>query len=1049
MTTSPPDALDLADTVADEARTLDTAPPLAGIADAVPDDLHITQEHPGRYSGPRRKGLPPAPAPIELGRGGIGRVCIAHDAHIGREVAVKELLPRGDALGTPTSPTRPQTNPRHSLAAARFLREARLTGQLEHPNIVPVYELGRRPDGTLYYTMKVVRGRTMADAVGEAKSLGDRLKLLKHYADLCDAIAYAHSRGVIHRDIKPDNVMVGEFGETVVLDWGLAKSKDGKDIHGTDMAVALESLHSGDDLAQTSDGTLLGTPLFMSPEQAQGLLDEVDERSDVWALGVVLYELLTGTTPFTGRSAVELLVAICKQPLPPVREREPSAPPELAAIAERALRKDKTQRYPDARALAEEVRAYLTGGRVRAYEYGIWQLVKRWAARHKGVLAVSLAAAAALVTLGVWSYVSIGAERDQAMASKQAAEVARVKAETAERGATDARDNAEVLVRFMLDDLKTKLEPLGQTGLLDDVAHAVQGYYQRDAAAGATDPKRTRNRAAVVALLGDIARVRGDLLAAGKAYDEAQVLRETLSSARPSDSDVQADLAESWRQRGLVLRMQGELPGAAAAFDKALALRRQVLAGDPASNEHARAAVESELDRGDIASLMGERERAVASFEKAVEEASTIAEREDDALARFDLTLALDALGTARLDGGDIDRAAESFQKALEIRKALLVDNPANAAWQHRLSVSYSRLAEVARKKGDTAKAREDWDQARLIMEGLAKQDPANTRWLRDLSVYWNQLADLDLVSGKVDAAVAGYRHALDYVQSLSLRDPSNAELDRDVEVGKNRIGDALMAAGKPADASVEFEAGLAIAERLAGQDATNAQWRHDFALSLSRVALARWRLGDSEGAVPLQERALKVFESLVAADPSNPSWVKDRDGAQASLGDHAARPGDTPLDAGAEERRRARGARPGAAPGQCQGDATAAAAAAAPVAGLEPGARAAARSARARPRRSRPIKMSGRYGGRFAEVSGARGRRPPRGFTAAFDAVFVRWTKKNRSEVAPNLSKPAFFLFLCAPRVGQQEAKSRDESGVQGICGYVRDGAHRSRGLR
>jgi len=413
MTAHPPQR-DLADTIADAPRDTAAVPPPSPIMQV--EDLAVTFEHPGRYTGPRRRGAPPAESPVELGRGGIGRVLIAHDVHLGREVAVKELLPREDGGGAmPT--TRPDNHPRHSLAAARFLREARLTGQLEHPNIVPVYELGRRTDGTLYYTMKVVRGRTMADALNETKTLAQRLKLLKHYTDLCDAIAYAHSRGVIHRDIKPENVMVGEFGETVVLDWGIAKSKDGKDTHGVEMARGLHDLQAApntsdaNDLAQTSDGTLLGTPLFMSPEQAQGWLDEVDERSDVWALGVVLYELLTGTTPFTGRSAIELLVDICKKPLTPVREREPSAPPELASIAEKALQKDKSERYPDARAMADEVRAYLTGGRVRAYEYGLWTLAKRWAARHKGVLAVATVAIAALIALGVWSFASIARAR--------------------------------------------------------------------------------------------------------------------------------------------------------------------------------------------------------------------------------------------------------------------------------------------------------------------------------------------------------------------------------------------------------------------------------------------------------------------------------------------------------------------------------------------------------------------------------------------------------------------------------------------------------------
>src|SRR5579859_3948886 len=163
--------------------------------------VEVTNEHAGRYVADAG----------ELGRGGIGRVFAALDRHLQREVAVKELLTDGES-GAPLAD-----------AMARFLREARVTGQLEHPNIVPVYELGQRANGTLYYTMRVVRGRTLAQAIADAKTLDVRLSLVNHFSGLCQAIAYAHSRGVVHRDVKPQNVMIGEFGETVVLDWGTSK----------------------------------------------------------------------------------------------------------------------------------------------------------------------------------------------------------------------------------------------------------------------------------------------------------------------------------------------------------------------------------------------------------------------------------------------------------------------------------------------------------------------------------------------------------------------------------------------------------------------------------------------------------------------------------------------------------------------------------------------------------------------------------------------------------------------------------------------------------
>ena len=156
----------------------------------------------------------------EYARGGMGRVLLVHDEHLGRDIALKELLPElsGKSGSDPTTPVR-----KSMPFMKRVLQEAQITGQLEHPSIVPVYELGRRLDGSLYYTMKLVRGKTLGNAIAGARGIEERLRLLPHFVDLCQAIAYAHHRRVIHRDIKPGNVMVGEFGETVVLDWGLAK----------------------------------------------------------------------------------------------------------------------------------------------------------------------------------------------------------------------------------------------------------------------------------------------------------------------------------------------------------------------------------------------------------------------------------------------------------------------------------------------------------------------------------------------------------------------------------------------------------------------------------------------------------------------------------------------------------------------------------------------------------------------------------------------------------------------------------------------------------
>lgn len=653
--------------------------------DSLEGTENVSDEPIGRYdfeTGPNRE-------TEELGRGGIGRVVVVHDRYLGRDVAMKELL--AEHTSNPALATS-----RMVALEQRFLREARLTGQLEHPAIVPVFEVGRRLDGGLYYTMQRVRGRTMAQLMKEARSLEGRLKLVAPYLTTCQAIAYAHSRAVVHRDIKPQNVMVGPFGETYVLDWGLARVKGRSDPRASDLKL------QPDITGNVLEGGAIGTPSYMSPEQAEGKIESIDERSDVWCLGAVLYELLTGEPPYTGNNPFDVLGKIIKEQWRPVRELEPDAPVELVAITEKALQRRREHRYPSAAEMAKDVNAWLRGGRVAAHEYRNIELIRRFGRKNKVPLTVAAIAAGTMVVLGGLAWRQVLKERDEARAFAQ----------------------------LFLDDVSDKLAPIAGSGpLLDQLTHKTLDYY-RNTVDPKTGPREERLR------LGRAWRKIGRLALevdknseAEAAYAFALEVARPLADEQPKDPESRVLLSES-------LIGMSDVESDRGAVAKCEALILEAIGHAQAATEVAPRHIDAldSLSRGSsrLAALRltaGRVADAIEPAKRSLDVDKQLAELQPESEAmQENVAISLDSVAAVLSRAGKVDDAVKLSEESIARIERQLQKHPHSLNGLRTAAFVHVTRAHLARQQGQPERAAASIEKAHRYGSELIEMEPNDSQ---------------------------------------------------------------------------------------------------------------------------------------------------------------------------------------------------------------------------------------------------------------------------------------------------------------------------------
>ena len=667
-------------------------------------------------------------------KGGLGRVSIALDEELHREIALKEILP---------------AHADNEENRSRFVREAEITGALEHPGVVPVYSLGQFGDGRPYYAMRFIRGINMQVAIEDFHQQSDdsaesqlRFRsLVAKIIHVCQAMEYAHSRGVMHRDLKPGNIMLGDYGETLVVDWGLAKTRE--DGFTTDVSVAPPVLPSKRGSSTTTQvGRVVGTPTYMSPEQAAGRLDPLGPASDIYSLGATLYHLLAGQVPFSGTEE-EVLGNVQMGRFPRPRAIKPNVPRALEAISLKAMSRLPEDRYQSARELADDLERFLGDERVRAYAEPLPTRAWRWIRNHKSLVVNSAAALGVVVTALSVSTVLL----------KTAYERERTERNRAEHNfteATEQRNLAELNFKLARDAVRDYFITISEDSLLtqpgmqplrDELLNQALAYYENFLQQRQSDPSLRGEVAEAQFLVGRISLLIGSLDEALTHYRSAAQLQKQLVVDQPENQKLLSDYGNTLNAMGDVELRQKHFDEALASFQQAADNREKLAQADPNDFEAARTYANSVMNIGAVHAQMGQLEKATPLLERAQMIRTAHVDRYDtaDPKLRRDLGMGYYNLAALRLQMQDNTLAENNFLKAVEIFQSLHDSHPDDMTYQQYLAASLRMLGDLKVNQQQDEESVSYYRQSQEILEQLFRRNPNVLDYASDLAgVYLN-----------------------------------------------------------------------------------------------------------------------------------------------------------------------------------------------------------------------------------------------------------------------------------------------------------------------